>query len=153
MITVVLINDLIEDRSPALADFQKWVNQVIEMLPEKIPASCFEVSISIVDPETSAQLNETYRHKKGPTNVLSFVYEATPGIEQESLGDLVICADLVESEALNQHKLPVAHWAHLTVHGILHLLGYDHIVETEAETMESLEVQILQTLGFNNPYE
>lgn len=153
MISVVLIDDVKDENAPALKQFQHWVDETIAAAAEKVPPSCVEVCISIVDPETSAELNETYRQKSGPTNVLSFTYDPIPGIPTESLGDLAICAELVKSESLAQHKQFAAHWAHLTVHGVLHLLGYDHVNDDEATVMESLEIQILKKLGFENPYE
>lgn len=153
MITVVLIDNVQDENTPVLKQFQHWVDETLASVPEKIPTGCSEICISIVDPETSAQLNQTYRQKSGPTNVLSFTYDPMPGIPPESLGDLAICAELVESEALTQNKKSSAHWAHLTAHGVLHLLGYDHVAEEEAIAMESLEIQILQKVGFENPYE
>ena len=112
-----------------------------------------ELSIRLVDEAESAELNHTYRHKTGPTNVLSFPCEVPPGVPCTLLGDLVICAPVVEREALEQHKLPEAHWAHMVVHGVLHLRGYDHIEDADAVEMESLEIQILSRLGYPNPYE
>jgi probable rRNA maturation factor len=153
MITVVLINDADSQNIPASNQFQQWVDAVTTTMSNEIPTNCHEICISIIDQETSADLNETYRQKSGPTNVLSFSYEPTPGVEQDSLGDLAICAEIVESEASTQQKNMTAHWAHLTVHGMLHLLGYDHIAENEAVIMETLETRILQKLGFENPYE
>ena len=149
MISLILQNDIAFDRTPAAEKFQLWVDQTIQAIPEKIPDTCFEICISIIDKETSAHLNETYRQKKGSTNVLSFNYEPIPGETQESLGDLAICAEIVENEApLNTE----AHWAHLTIHGILHLCGYDHIIDSDAEIMEALEITILKQLGFKDPY-
>ena|SRR3990167_10185546 len=153
MIAVVLIDDVQDENTPTLKQFQHWIDDTLAATSEKIHSSCSEVCITIVDPKTSAELNQTYRQKSSPTNVLSFTYDPIPGITQESLGDLAICAALVESEALAQHKKSSAHWAHLTIHGVLHLLGYDHIAEHEAIEMEALEIQILQKLGFENPYE
>ncbi|MGL5337628.1 MAG: rRNA maturation RNase YbeY, partial [Aeromonas veronii] len=93
-----------------------------------------------------------YRGKDKPTNVLSFPFEAPPGLELPLLGDLVICRQVVEREAEEQGKPLMAHWAHMVVHGSLHLLGYDHIEDEEAEEMEALERDIMQELGFADPY-
>ena len=112
-----------------------------------------EVTIRIVGNDESQDLNHQYRGKDKPTNVLSFPFEAPPGITVPLAGDLVICAPVVEKEAQEQHKEPVAHWAHMVVHGMLHLQGYDHIEVNEAEAMEALEVRLLAQLGFANPYE
>jgi|SRR5690554_52699 len=112
-----------------------------------------EVTIRIVGNDESQDLNHQYRDKDKPTNVLSFPFEAPPGITVPLAGDLVICAPVVEKEAQEQHKEPVAHWAHMVVHGMLHLQGYDHIDDNEAEAMEALEVRLLAQLGFANPYE
>lgn len=152
-IDAILLNEIAYPRVPSEAMMQEWVNAVLEAVPEKVSPDCTEVCISIVDKSESAELNQTYRHKTGPTNILSFHYDPMPDMAQESLGDLVICAELVEEEALIQSKTTEAHWAHLTVHGTLHLLGYDHVVDSEAEIMESLEITILNALGFENPYE
>lgn len=111
-----------------------------------------EMVLRIVDREESAQLNGTYRGKTGPTNVLSFPFESPPGIDVPLLGDLVICAPVVGEEAIAQEKTSAAHWAHMVVHGILHLRGFDHIDSDDAEIMESLERDILARLGFPDPY-
>ena len=153
MITVILLNENNIPRTPKLIQFQAWVNAVCCMIPDKIPVDCSEINIAIVDAETSAQLNKTYRNKNNPTNVLSFNYEPMPGIPSSSLGDLAICAAIVESEASAQKQTALSHWAHLTIHGLLHLLGFDHIVESDAVVMEALEINILKTIGFDNPYE
>ena len=110
------------------------------------------MTIRLVDSEESHQLNLEYRGKDKPTNVLSFPFEAPPSVELDLLGDLVICKQVVESESNQQDKPLVAHWAHMVVHGSLHLLGYDHIEDDEAEEMEALESQIMQQLGFDDPY-
>ena len=114
------------------------------------PAS---VVIRVVDEAEGAELNATFRHKKGATNVLSFPFEAPPGLEEGHLGDLVICAPVVAREAAEQGKTPEAHWAHMVVHGLLHLQGFDHIEEADALRMEAREKEILQGLGYNDPYE
>ena len=98
------------------------------------------------------ELNLTYRGKDKPTNVLSFPFEAPPGIEMPLLGDLIICRQVVEQEASEQGKPLEAHWAHMVVHGSLHLLGYDHIEDDEAEEMEGLETEIMLALGYEDPY-
>jgi len=112
-----------------------------------------EVTIRIVDLAEMTTLNETYRHKSGPTNVLSFRADLPSQMgECELLGDMIICADVVNREAREQHKSDEAHWAHMVVHGIFHLLGYDHVKEDEAIKMETLEIEVLLKLGFANPY-
>lgn len=111
-----------------------------------------EMTVRIVDEAESHELNLTYRGKDRPTNVLSFPFECPDEVELPLLGDLVICRQIVEREAAEQEKPLMAHWAHMVVHGSLHLLGYDHIEDEEAEEMESLETQIMQGLGFDDPY-
>ncbi|HHF6548432.1 TPA: rRNA maturation RNase YbeY [Haemophilus influenzae] len=111
-----------------------------------------EMTVRIVDEAESHELNLTYRGKDRPTNVLSFPFECPDEVELPLLGDLVICRQVVEREASEQEKPLMAHWAHMVVHGSLHLLGYDHIEDDEAEEMESLETQIMQGLGFADPY-
>ena len=118
-----------------------------------------ELTIRLVDEAESQTLNRSYRGKDKPTNVLSFGYDADdampglPGQEQAILGDIVICAAVVRREAKEQGKTDRAHWAHMVVHGCLHLLGYDHESDTEAEEMERRERVILAQLGFPDPYE
>ncbi|GAB7219482.1 rRNA maturation RNase YbeY [Vibrio comitans] len=139
----------VEDDSqlPSEQDFQSWLDYTLtQFQPES------ELTIRIVDTEESHQLNHDYRGKDKPTNVLSFPFEAPPGVEINLLGDLVICKQVVEDEAVQQQKTLTAHWAHMVVHGSLHLLGYDHIQDEEAEEMESLETEIMQGLGFEDPY-
>lgn len=132
---------------PDEALFQRWLEAV---LPKFQPQS--EVTIRIVDEEESHHLNLTYRGKDKPTNVLSFLFEAPPEVELPLLGDLIICRQVVEQEAIEQQKSAEEHWAHMVVHGCLHLLGYDHIEDDEAEEMESLETEILAELGYADPY-
>lgn len=112
-----------------------------------------EIVIRVADEAESAELNGQYRGKAGPTNVLSFPFEAPPGMESEILGDLLICAPVVEREAREQGKSLRAHWAHMVVHGVLHLQGYDHLADGEAAVMEAEEIAILDRLGFANPYD
>ncbi|MTH44906.1 rRNA maturation RNase YbeY [Intestinirhabdus alba] len=139
-----------EDSSglPAESQLQAWLDAAI--LPFQAEA---EVTIRLVDEAESHELNLTWRGKDKSTNVLSFPFEAPPGIEEMPLlGDLVICRQVVEREAHEQGKPPEAHWAHMVVHGSLHLLGYDHIEDDEAEEMESLETEIMLALGYEDPY-
>jgi len=133
---------------PAPAQLQYWLDTCI--LPFQPEA---ELTVRIVDEEESQTLNRTYRAKDKPTNVLSFPFECPPGIELPLLGDLVICRQVVEREAAEQGKPLEAHWAHMVVHGSLHLLGYDHIDDEEAVEMESLEQEFMQALGFPDPYQ
>lgn len=132
---------------PTAEQIQQWLEAAI--LPFQADA---EVTVRIVDNEESQQLNHDYRGKDKPTNVLSFPFQCPPGIELPLLGDLVICAPVVAAEATEQQKSLQAHWAHMVVHGSLHLLGFDHINDDDAEQMEAEEVTILQQLGFTNPY-
>ena len=133
---------------PGHDQVQRWAEAALEQCRREL-----ELSIRIVDEAESAQLNETYRHKSGPTNVLSFPADLPPELELPLLGDLVICAPVVIREAQEQSKTPEAHWAHMVVHGCLHLIGYDHMEDSEAEEMETLETGILIGLGFPPPYQ
>lgn len=137
---------------PELAQFTQWVAQALTFVSSSEQCPETEITIRIVDEAESHELNLTYRGKDKPTNVLSFPFEVPEGIDLPLLGDLVICRQIVEQEATEQHKPVIAHWAHLTIHGTLHLLGYDHITDEEAEEMEGLETQIMQHLGFTDPY-
>ena len=112
----------------------------------------FEMTIRIVEASESQTLNHQYRDKDKPTNVLSFPFEVPDGIELNLLGDIIICVEVVAQEAQTQNKTLEAHWAHMVVHGCLHLLGFDHISDDEAEEMEALEIEILAELGLDNPY-
>jgi len=112
-----------------------------------------EITVRIVDIAESQQLNHQYRAKNNATNVLSFPFEAPPEITLNLLGDLVICAEIVKLEAKQQNKPESAHWAHMVVHGTLHLLGFDHINDDDAEHMEELEISILNKLSIDDPYQ
>jgi len=115
-----------------------------------------QMTVRIVDEAEISQFNVNYRHKSGATNVLSFPFVPPPGIPDNemvhSLGDLVVCAAVVNKEAKEQHKERSAHWAHIIVHGTLHLMGLDHQNKKEAYAMESLETNIMFELGFPDPY-
>ncbi|MCM2679093.1 rRNA maturation RNase YbeY [Echinimonas agarilytica] len=132
---------------PSFNLFEQWTLAALEDLRDEA-----ELTIRVVDEEESQTLNNTYRGKDKPTNVLSFPFEAPPGIDLPLLGDLVICAPIVAQEATEQNKSNEQHWAHMVTHGILHLLGYDHIQDEEAEIMESKERIILANLGIPDPY-
>lgn len=132
---------------PSDEQFEIWVEAALQQRMNEA-----ELSIRIVDEDESQALNLQYRGKDKSTNVLSFPCELPEGVELPLLGDLVICAQVVAREALEQGKALHAHWAHMVVHGTLHLLGYDHIDDTEAEEMEAIEIQVLLELGYPNPY-
>jgi probable rRNA maturation factor len=135
---------------PKKNDFKKWLDATVNETTS--PQKSTEICIRIIDTKESANLNKTYRHKSGPTNILSFDYEHEPKEETHLLGDLAICAPIVNKEAAEQKKPALAHWAHITIHGYLHLAGYQHQTKKQTEKMENLEIKILQNLGYN-PYE
>ncbi|RZQ56497.1 rRNA maturation RNase YbeY [Pseudidiomarina tainanensis] len=134
---------------PSEASFEAWVEAVLHHLNSTTET---ELTLRIVDPEEGLALNQQYRNKAYATNVLSFPFESPIPLPINLLGDLVICADVVAQEAREQNKPLIAHWAHMVVHGTLHLLGYDHIEDDEAEHMEQLERDILKALGYADPY-
>jgi len=133
---------------PDEEDISRWVDAAL--------AGCgreeTEISLRLVDVEEMTALNQAYRGKAGPTNVLSFTAELPAGLALPLLGDIVICAPVVREEARRQGKPLAAHWAHMVVHGTLHLLGYDHLTEDEALAMEARETAILAALDFPCPY-
>lgn len=111
-----------------------------------------ELTIRIVDEEEGTELNRKWRKAKGPANVLSFSYEDNNRIAGGLLGDIIICAPVIRREALEQKKSLASHWAHMVIHGTLHLLGYDHIKTKDAREMERLEIRLLESLGYTDPY-
>ena len=141
--------------TPQDEDFKRWTAAALAP-----GASRFDITIRLVDEDESRQLNAAYRDRDTTTNVLSFPAalgaEIQSQIELQSgarlLGDLVICAPVVNREALVQGKPALDHWAHLTVHGILHLLGHDHGQPEQATAMEQLETEILASMGLGDPY-
>lgn len=137
-------------QAPKPAALRKWAKAV---LANQIDAA--EITIRVVDAEEMTHLNSTYRKKNKPTNVLSFPFDLPKGVELETpiLGDIAICAEVVNQEASEQNKSTESHWAHMVVHGVYHLLGYDHIKDKEAKVMEALEIDTLIALGFEDPYE
>lgn len=146
-ITIDLQNEPGFTDIPTLDLFKRWVGQSLQQAYADL-----EQSIRIVDEAESQQLNLAYRAKDKPTNVLSFPAEVNELIDYDYLGDLVICAPVVAAEAAVQGKSLEAHWAHMVIHGMLHLQGYDHIKDSDAAQMESLEIEILAALGHTNPY-
>lgn len=146
MISLEVQNASRSESVPDAVQFQRWVEAALAQEEA-------ELVIRIVDEEESARLNARYRHRQSPTNVLSFPFEMPEEIPMNFLGDLVICAPVVEREAKEQGKGLQAHWAHMVIHGVLHLVGLDHLTETEAIQMETEEIHILHSLGFSNPYE
>jgi probable rRNA maturation factor len=132
---------------PSQQQFEDWVAAAMSETSTPV-----ELVIRIVDEDESRALNSQFRSKDKPTNVLSFPFEPPPGMELNHLGDLVVCAPVVQREAVEQHKPVTAHWAHMVVHGVLHLQGYDHQDEQEASVMEAKEIDILERLGYPNPY-
>ena len=131
---------------PAPADIRRWAAAA---LGDRAAA---ELAVRVVGRAESRRLNATYRGKDAATNVLSFSADLPPGVDLPLLGDIVICAPLVAEEAISQHKALTDHWAHLTVHGVLHLLGHDHHDDAEAAEMEALETRILTGLGLADPW-
>jgi len=131
---------------PAESLFQTWAQAAW------LEQDSSEVTIRIVGISEGQALNHQYRGKDKPTNVLSFPFEAPAGITVPLAGDLVICAPVVDAEAREQLKEPTTHWAHMVVHGMLHLQGYDHVDDDDAEAMEALEIRLLAQFGFGNPY-
>lgn len=133
---------------------QHWARQVVASQLDS-PAS---LSLCVVDSDAIQQLNNDYRGKNAPTNVLSFPFELPPGLPAEALserplGDIVLCAPVINQEAQEQGKPGDAHWCHMVVHGILHLLGHDHINDSDAEKMEALEIELLAAFNIPNPYQ
>ena len=135
---------------PSDEQFETWVDLALK---EGGRENNSQLAIRIVDEDEGKKLNEQWRHKEGPTNVLSFSMSGLDLIAPEILGDIVICAPVVAKEAEEQSKALLLHWAHMVIHGVLHLIGYDHNTETDAKKMESLEVKIMKQLGFPDPYQ
>ena len=142
-----------EDSTPDDAFVATWVTRAIEAARESGDS---EVSVRIVDAAEIQALNRDYRGKDRPTNVLSFPagdVDGMPDDEPQPLGDIVVCASVVRDESAAQGKSAQDHWAHMLVHGALHLLGHDHESEAEAEAMEALEIRILEAHGIGDPYK
>ena len=132
---------------PTEAEFQGWVAAVLQGRRKLA-----EVSIHVVDAEEGQQLNLKYRHKDYPTNVLSFPADLPGSVPHPLLGDVVLCAPVVAKEAAAQGKSVAHHYAHLTVHGVLHLIGIHHETVSETRAMEAIETQVLAAIGIPDPY-
>jgi probable rRNA maturation factor len=145
-IVVDLQNDAGFADAPAVSDFERWVQAALRASHARL-----EQTICIVDEAQSRELNHRFRGKDSATNVLAFPGESDL-LDYDCLGDLVICAPRVSAEAQQQGKPLDAHWAHLVIHGMLHLQGFDHESDAESAEMEAIEVEILDTLGYANPY-
>ena len=145
-ITVELQNDDALDSLPEACRFQAWVEAALQQNYAEL-----QQTVRIVDAAESRDLNYRYRGKDSPTNVLAFP-SYSGHLEYTCLGDLVICAPVVATEAAEQGKTAEAHWAHLVVHGMLHLQEFDHQSLAQTRKMETLEIKILDGLGYNNPY-
>lgn len=141
------IDNVSGKKVPANTALKQWITAAIGSRRDHA-----ELSVRITDADEIKMLNQQYRGKDYATNVLSFPADLPPEIKLPHLGDIVICAEVVEREAREQNKTSEAHWAHMVIHGTLHLLGYDHIDDVDAEIMEALEIDILRSLNFANPY-
>ncbi len=133
---------------PSIENIEQWISAALHS--DELAEA--EVSVYIVDEQESQELNFQYRAKDKSTNVLSFPADIPDEVGVPLLGDLVVCAPVVEREAVEQGKTLEAHWAHMLVHGTLHLLGYDHVEDDEAEVMEALETRLITQLNFPAPY-
>ncbi len=147
-ITVDIQHHMTDNLCPSDDKIIEWATIALSLRQQET-----EISILLVDNEEMSQLNETYRHKSGPTNVLAFPFEKPDDLELSLLGDLAICVPQMLLEAKTQHKTVEAHFAHLTIHGCLHLLGYDHLDTHSATEMEQLEINLLKQLNMPNPYQ
>lgn len=151
-----LQNMIESDNVPEQATIEHWIKKTLSAEAEFTKSALndeYELTVRIVDKDEIKNLNNTYRHKDKSTNVLSFPFDSPPEVELPLLGDLIICHDVVLEEAEEQQKAIFEHWAHMIVHGVLHLKGYDHIEDSEAQIMEALEIQILKQLNIANPYQ
>jgi probable rRNA maturation factor len=134
---------------PAARSFRAWIELALRGGGRRRAS---EINVLVTDAATGRGLNREFRGKDYATNVLSFPVELPPGVRSPLLGDLAICAPVVAREAKEQGKALRDHYAHMVIHGTLHLLGYDHIGESEAEKMEALETRLLASIGIGDPY-
>ena len=138
--------DSAEEDIPDTSLVQQWAEMACSSDEQLV------TSVQVVSSDEMRDLNNAWRGKDRPTNVLSFPMQSPEEVDLKIIGDLALCAAVINSEAKQQHKSAQAHWAHMVVHGMLHLQGYDHIDEAQADEMEALEINILNQLGFDNPY-
>lgn len=147
MVNISLSRYLKQDHQPSRPEILKYIRRALTTRYQNVM-----ITIDIVDKEQSQELNLAYRHLNKPTNVISLEYPDTRDAFNMLTGELILCDDIIVAEANQQGKSIAAHYAHMIIHGVLHLQGYDHLEDGEAEEMEQLEVQILHSLNFNNPY-
>ena len=136
-------------KTPDAQQIRGWVAAVFTTL-KRSPLS---LTVRVVGEEEMTKLNRRYRGRNQSTNVLSFPVEPLPGMHTDLLGDIVVCGPVVDREAAIQHKSPMGHWAHMVVHGLLHLFGYDHESDQDVMAMEALEKSVLEGLGYSDPYQ
>ena len=136
-------------KTPDAQQIRGWVAAVFTTL-ERSPLA---LTVRVVGEEEMTKLNRRYRGRNQSTNVLSFPIEPLPGICTDLLGDIVVCGPVVDREAAIQHKSSMSHWAHMVVHGLLHLFGYNHESDQDAMVMEALEKSVLEGLGYSDPYQ
>lgn len=152
-VTIEFRNDCKSDWNPTAQLCKKWITTALNQV---IADSNYLVSLRFVSPEKSVELNKNYRKQNNPTNVLSFPANFPKRLIKDlgfiPLGDIVICPEIVFNEAKEQGKKLDAHWAHMLIHGALHLSGFDHSNSSEAQRMELHEINTLEKLGFPNPY-
>lgn len=146
-VQIAVYNNII----PTKATLTRWLKAALSIAGRK---TATEMTLRFVDIAEITKLNHDFRHKNSPTNVLSFPFELPPGIiDMPLIGDIIVCLDIVAQEALEQNKTYYNHLTHMIIHGCLHLLGFDHIEDSDAQEMEELEIKILKELKINNPYE
>jgi probable rRNA maturation factor len=141
-----------QDKIPSINCIESALEYAWEMAKNRQCVSVNEVSVKIIDRDEMQKLNHQFLDKDYPTNVLAFPSYPIPGITHSFLGDIAICAPIVWEEANDQNIPLTAHWAHLSAHGLLHLLGYDHESDEESDVMQALEIKVLKKLGWPNPY-
>lgn len=147
-IELALSEGITEADYPPLSKLSVWADAALA----SVDSASADVSLLIASADEQQRLNRDFRGKDKPTNVLSFPTDFVDGVDGLPLGDIACCPDVIRREALEQGKALEQHWAHMIVHGVLHLAGYDHVDDAEAEAMEALEVKLLAQLGFDNPY-